>query len=207
MKNLTNTAELRMLDWINVVGAPARPTAPLTVALTTTVGTDAALGTEVVAGANAYARQPVTFGAAVGGAATNANLLEWVNMPGADVLGVEVWDSAGAPVRLWYGPIAGGEFTATNAGDLFTATAHGMANGTKVAFVAESDESLPAGLTANTVLYVVSSTPNTFQVSTVPGGAALALTSDGNGQYIKVKTTTPGDTLQLAVGALTTALD
>lgn len=202
--NLTNTAETLALDFLNpAIAIPTRPTSPLKVALVTAIGSESAAGTEVVPGGNAYVRQTATISAA----GANTALIEWVNMPGADLLGVEVWDSAGTPVRIWYGPLAGGSFTATATGNLFTATAHGMANGTKVAFKADPGQTLPAGITANTVYFVVGQTANTFQVAATSGGAAVTLTADGSGLFIKVKSLTAGDSFQLPIGALTTSLD
>ncbi|MEU9333145.1 hypothetical protein AB0D49_08265 [Streptomyces sp. NPDC048290] len=102
--NLTNTAENLMLDWINGVGTPTRPTTPLKVALVTVNGTDTTAGTEATGGS--YARQNLAVAAAVGGATSNSADLSFTGMPAATVVGVEVWDSAGGPVRLWYGPLS-----------------------------------------------------------------------------------------------------
>jgi hypothetical protein len=101
--NLTNTAENRCLDFINGLTATA-PTAPLKVALVTANGDDATAGTEVTGGG--YARQSLTVAAAVNGATSNSADLVWTNMPAVTVVGVEIWDSAGTPVRLWYGPLS-----------------------------------------------------------------------------------------------------
>lgn len=101
--NLSNTAENRALDWILGLTSTA-PTTPLKVALVTANGTDAAAGTEVAGGS--YARQTLTVGAASGGATSNSADLVFAGMPAATVVGVEIWDSAGSPVRLWYGPLA-----------------------------------------------------------------------------------------------------
>lgn len=101
--NLSNTAENLSLDWILGVGTPTRPTTPLTVALVTANGTDTAAGTEVTGGS--YARQDLAVAAAVGGATSNSADLVFTGMPAATVVGVEIWDSAGTPVRLWYGPL------------------------------------------------------------------------------------------------------
>ncbi|MFF7308159.1 hypothetical protein [Streptomyces sp. NPDC008137] len=101
--NLTGTAENLTLDWVLGVGTPTRPTTPLQVALVTANGSDTAAGTEVTGGS--YARQDLAVAAAVSGATSNSADLVWTGMPAATVVGVEVWDSAGTPVRLWYGPL------------------------------------------------------------------------------------------------------
>ena len=101
--NLTNTAENRALDWL-MGNATTAPTAPLQVALVTANGSDTAAGTEVAGGS--YARKNLTTAAAANGATSNSADLVWTGMPAATVVGVEVWDSAGTPVRLWYGALA-----------------------------------------------------------------------------------------------------
>lgn len=92
-----------MLDWITGVGTPTRPTTPLKVALVTANGSDSAAGTEVTGGS--YARKNLAVAAAVSGATSNSADLVWTGMPAATVVGVEIWDNAGAPVRLWYGAL------------------------------------------------------------------------------------------------------
>ncbi|MFE0353602.1 hypothetical protein ACFW2I_08920 [Streptomyces nigra] len=101
--NLSNTAENRALDWLMGTATTA-PTTPLKVALVTANGSDTAAGTEVAGGS--YARKNLTVAAAVNGATSNSADLVWTGMPAATVVGVEVWDNAGTPVRLWYGPLA-----------------------------------------------------------------------------------------------------
>lgn len=113
--NLTNTAENLALDWINGVGSPTRPTTPLKVALVTANGSDSAAGTEVSGGS--YVRQSVTFDSAASGATQNAGAVTFTNMPAVTVVGVEVWDNAGTPVRIWYGALTANK--TLNAGDTF----------------------------------------------------------------------------------------
>lgn len=112
--NLSNTAENRCLDFINGLTATA-PTTPLKVALVTANGDDATAGTEVAGGG--YARQSLTVAAAVSGATSNSADLVFTNMPACTVVGVEIWDSAGTPVRLWYGALTASR--TVNAGDDF----------------------------------------------------------------------------------------
>lgn len=116
--NMTNTAENRALDWILGLSSTA-PTTPLKVALVTANGSDTAAGTEVTGGS--YARQTITVAAAVNGATSNSADLVFTDMPAATVVGVEIWDSAGTPVRLWYGPLTASRTVA--AGDELRITA------------------------------------------------------------------------------------
>jgi hypothetical protein len=119
--NLTDALENAALDWINAVGTPARPTAPLRARLMTANGTDATAGTEVATGGGytAGAGVNVTFTAAAGGASSNNAAVEFKNMPRAEtIVGLEVWDSAVTPVRVWYGALMASK--TVNAGDTFT---------------------------------------------------------------------------------------
>lgn len=117
--NLSNTAENLALDWINGVGTPTRPTTPLKVALVTSPGSDSAAGTEVTGGS--YARQNLTVAAAASGATSNSADLVFAGMPAATVVGVEIYDNAGSPVRLWYGTLTASRTVA--AGDELRLTA------------------------------------------------------------------------------------
>jgi len=99
---LSNTAENRALDWL-MGNSTTAPTTPLKIALVTANGDDTTAGTEVTGGS--YARQTLTVGAASGGATSNSADLSFTGMPACTVVGVEVWDSAGTPVRLWYGAL------------------------------------------------------------------------------------------------------
>lgn len=114
--NLTDAAEVRVLNWLT--GNPATaPVLPLMVRLMTANGNDSAPGTEVVnGGGSAYAPQSVSYPAAVGTGTTNTTAdLVFSNMPDATVVGVEIWDSAGSPVRWWWGAAVAPK--TTNLGD------------------------------------------------------------------------------------------
>jgi len=97
--SLTNVTEGHTLNWLTGNSTTA-PTLPLKVRLMTTNGTDAAAGTEVVGGG--YVPQTATFGSAPsGGPASNSALIRFDNMPASTLVGFEVWDSAGTPIR-WH---------------------------------------------------------------------------------------------------------
>ncbi|MCM8548905.1 hypothetical protein [Streptomyces sp. STCH 565 A] len=104
--NLTDTAENAALNW-TLGNASTGPTGDIKVALVTVAGSDSAPGTEVTGGS--YARLTADFAAASGGATSNEADLVWEDMPAATVVGVELWDSAGSPVRWWYGPLTDSE--------------------------------------------------------------------------------------------------
>lgn len=104
MANLTDTGESRGLRFLLGQSGATAPVLPLQLALTTTVPTDSAAGTEVVGGS--YARQDITFATESGGASTNTGDIVFEDMPavgGSGVRGFEIWDSAGTPIRWWHG--------------------------------------------------------------------------------------------------------
>lgn len=67
-------------------------------------GDDTTAGSEVTGGS--YARQTLAVAAASAGATSNSADLVFSGMPATTVVGVEIWDSAATPVRLWYGPLS-----------------------------------------------------------------------------------------------------
>lgn len=101
--NLADGEENRLIDAALGTAAHVAPTAPIKVALVTALGSDAAAGTEVAGGS--YARQSVTFGAAAAGSASNSGAVTFLNMPTCTVVGVEIYDSAGSPRRIWHGSL------------------------------------------------------------------------------------------------------
>ncbi|MDX2838013.1 hypothetical protein PV377_03165 [Streptomyces ipomoeae] len=112
--NLTDTAESLLLNWLHGIGTPTRPTTPLKVALVTANGSDSAAGTEVTGGT--YARQNITLTSSTGGSGvSNDTDIVFTGMPACTVVGIEIWDSAGSPVRLWHGPLTANK--TLNAGD------------------------------------------------------------------------------------------
>lgn len=120
--NLTDTEENRLLDAVLGTASYTAPTSPLKLRLMTAAGSDSVAGTEVSGGS--YAGQTVAFGAASAGAASNSGTVTFTNMPTCTVVGIEIWDSAGSPRRLWYGPLSAsrsfvlGDSFAVSAGQL-----------------------------------------------------------------------------------------
>jgi hypothetical protein len=93
-------------------------TTPVKVALVTTTGTATAAGTEVTGGAGPYARQTITFAAASSGSIASNLALNYTGMPACTVTGVDEWDSAGTPIRRWFGALSASK--TVNAGDTFS---------------------------------------------------------------------------------------
>lgn len=93
--------------------------------------------------------------------------------------------------------------TFQDASDTVTRTAHGLANGTQVAFASITSTT---GVVVYTPYFVVNATSNTFQVSDTLGGSARALTTDGSGtmiypSYITAITTNTNITLSAPASA------
>lgn len=162
--NLTDAEENRLLDLSLADGD--------LLVLTTTLGGDAAAGVEVEGGS--YAAQPITWAPASGGVRASTNDQVFPDMPGVDILGWEVWDDA-ATVRRWWGVFNPVTASVTAATDTFAAIAHGLANDAKVVF---QPGYAPAGIAAGTTYFVRDSTPNSFKVAAVLGGAPVDITAD-----------------------------
>jgi hypothetical protein len=104
MSGLTATMDNKLVDHINGGTAFTQPTTPLKARLMTANGSASAAGTEVTGGS--YASQSVTMTAASSGASANNANVVFTLMPAVTVVGVEIWDSAVTPVRLWWGPLS-----------------------------------------------------------------------------------------------------
>ena len=108
-----------LLDATSGEAAYTAPTTPIKVALDTAVGSATAAGTEVAGGS--YARQTATFSAAASGSITTSAALTYTGMPACTVTAVDEWDSAGTPVRRWWGLLTASK--TVNAGDTFSIAA------------------------------------------------------------------------------------
>jgi hypothetical protein len=116
MANLVTVEANSLLGATCAQAAYVAPTAPIKVALVTATGTATAAGTEVSGGS--YARQTITFAAASGGSISSNVALTYTNMPACTVTGVDEYDSAGTPIRRWFGALSASK--TVNAGDTFS---------------------------------------------------------------------------------------
>lgn len=110
--NLPDIIENQLLDAL-VGTASYSVTTPIKLALMTANGTDSAAGTEVTGGS--YARQTIAWTAASSGSIANSATINFTGMPACTVVGIEVYDTAGTPKRLAYGPLTANKTVA--AGD------------------------------------------------------------------------------------------
>lgn len=80
------------------------PTTPMQVALMKTNGSASSAGTEVSGGS--YARQDVTVNSVGGdGSTANDSVIDFTDMPGTTVVGVEIYDSAASARRVMFGSL------------------------------------------------------------------------------------------------------
>lgn len=99
-------------------------TGPLRCRLMTANGSATAAGTELATSGgytSGTGAPTVTFAAASAGSAASSAAITVTNMPAATIVGIELWDSAGTPVRKWYGALSTSK--TTNAGDTFSIAA------------------------------------------------------------------------------------
>ena len=213
--SLADYAENKVLELL--VGKTAFSTPTAYVALFTAVPSDSGGGTECSGGS--YARKSTAgadWNAASGGQISNANALTFAT-PTAD------WAPAGTPavafalfdassagnMLLWdwlgdhdYKPI----MVDDAATDLIDCPAHGFAAGDRVIFTGEFGGTLPTGLSANTIYFVIASglVTDGFKVSTTAGGSAVDITAIGSGMVRKVVPSTieTGNTVQFGAGNL-----
>jgi len=159
-----------------------------------------------------YARQSVAgagWNASSGGLGDNVNAITFANLPADTVVGVGEWDasSSGNFIRGGWLSTVKKPFVCTDtASDLIRSPAHGLSAGDRVAFSAEFAGTLPAGVSAGTLYFVIASglTTDDFKVSTTSGGSAVDLTAAGSGIFYKVipQVVNAGGTLQFNPGNL-----
>lgn len=116
--NLSNAAEVLVLDWISGVGTPTRPTTPLKLALFTSMPNQetGAGGTEVSGGS--YARTNVTMTAASAGASSNSAdvVFPTASASWGTIVGGAIYNNDGT-LMIWSGPL--GVNKTIDSGDTF----------------------------------------------------------------------------------------
>lgn len=120
MSNLDQTFSNSLLD-ASVGGSFTPPTTPVTCRLMTANGTNTSNGTELATSGgytSGTGAPTVTFAAASGGSKASNAAVTVTNMPATTIVGLEIWDAAGTPKRLWWGPLTASK--TTNSGDTFT---------------------------------------------------------------------------------------
>jgi len=114
MASLTQTEANNILNGALLTGTSfTPPTSPLKLALVTANGSATSAGTESTGGS--YARQTLAMAAASAGQSANSSAINFTNMPASTVVGAEIWDSAGSPIRKWWNALTASK--TLNAGD------------------------------------------------------------------------------------------
>lgn len=110
MGALTTTLDNKLLDHA-LLTTSYTPSTPLKLRLMTANGSASAAGTEVTGGS--YTPQTIAFSAASSGSASNSAEITFSAMPGVTVVGLEIWDSAGTPIRQWWGALTSSKTVAS----------------------------------------------------------------------------------------------
>jgi hypothetical protein len=153
-------------------------------------GTNANAG-EATGGSPAYARLANTLGAASAGLKSNTGTFTF-DVPAGTYGFFTLWNAVTGNTNnyLGYIPFGGasalkgfGSVDATLTNDTLFSRAHGMADGDRVMLFNVFAETLPTGLSEGTIYFVVSSTTDSFKVSTTSGGSAVDITALGGGEF------------------------
>lgn len=119
MSNLVQAEAHAILEASSGKTTYTNPTTPIKIRLTTTSPTATAAGTEVTnSGGSTYSSQTITFASAASNAIASNVALTYNNMPAATIVGVDEYDSAGTPIRRWFGNLTSSK--TTNLGDTLT---------------------------------------------------------------------------------------
>lgn len=175
----------------------------------THVGAYTDLGTTEVAGGS-YARQAVTWTSAASGVRDNNAQLS-IPIPAGTTVQVgsihsavsagnlEAFFQIGSTLR----GVASVDATAT---DLLQSNGHGLSTDNRVFFSTIAGESLPTGLSATTLYFVLASglTTDAFKVATTSGGTAVDITALGEVAWFRTvpETFSSAGNLIIATGAL-----
>jgi len=167
---------------------------------------------ELTGGSPAYARQSVTWSAASAGSKADASVAGAFNVPAGDTVAfVGLWSASTSGTFAGMGPNDAGTqyaFTATSASPgVFTAPGSSYSNGNTVVLFPGAGGTLPTGVTAGTIYYVVSASGATFELSATSGGSAINTSSTGSGivQSLTLETFGAQGTYTLSSETLTLA--
>jgi hypothetical protein len=151
--------------------------------------TDSGAGSNEVAGGS-YARQPISYSSASGGSKSKAAGTVSIPIPaGTTVYFLGGFSASTSGTMLKWAPINGGSVKGVGTAattDVLLSNGHGLVDTDRVFLTTVNGESLPAGLSAGVLYYVVSGTTDTFKVSLTNGGSAVDVTGTGEFAFQKV---------------------
>lgn len=161
-------------------------------------GTYASLHTAYSAsGANelsggSYARIAVTWSSASSGTLNMSGTPYTFNVPSSTTVAfVGYWDASSSGNFSGMTPLGGASayaFTAPSSTSTFLAPGSSYSANQTVVVFANGGATLPGGLTAGTIYYVISPSGDTFQLSTTSGGSAVSISADGAGVITAIST-------------------
>jgi len=211
MPGLTDAGENAVLDEIYNAGAGTFPAADPFISLHSADPGDT--GANELTGGG-YARQQVAFGAAAAGTLSNTGAITW-SVPAGNVVAWSANDASTAGTFYqsgWFQPSSGKVVdlavvrTADATANDIQSQTHGLAADDRVVFEVIEGLTVPAGLTAGTIYFVIATglTTDAFRVATTSGGAAIDITGNGSAIWRKVLVTnfSGAGSFQVAAGDL-----
>lgn len=205
---LTDTMAGLLIDWGFNIGVPTRPSA-FFAALHS--GPPGSAGASAELTGNGYARTVFTPERSVR-IMRNTAAIDFPAATGsawAEALFASVWSASSAGTCYLTGPLSSESpkvFTLDDAtADTVEIPAHGWADTDRVYLTQIAGFAIPGGLTKDTVYYVRDATTDDFKLAATSGGAAIAITSIGQGVLQKItnaRTAQVGDVIRFAATAL-----
>lgn len=207
----TNYTKNKVGDHIYRAVASTAPASVHLAAFSVKPALDGTGGTELTGGtAPGYTRVAATFSAFSAGNSENSAQIDLpANSGGSSWPEIVAWGifdaSTGGNLLntdFFITPNTRTPFTAVASTDIFTAYTQTFTNGDKV--VLKATAGLPTGVSADTIYFIVGVSGQTFQLSLTSGGAAINITTDGDGEIMKVVThvVAPAGNLKINAGDL-----
>jgi hypothetical protein len=211
MPGLTDFGENAVLDEIFNAASGTFPAADPFIALHSADPGDTGASNELTGGG--YARQSTAFGFAAAGTLSNTGAITW-SVPAGNVVAWSVWDAVTTGNCFqtgWFNtatPAVG--LAVVRSGDLagndLQSSVHGLATDDRVVFEVIEQLTIPAGITAGTIYFVLAGglTTDAFNISATSGGAEIDITAAGSALWRRVLVTNFGGagSFQVAAGDL-----
>lgn len=205
---LSDNAVTILLQWLGAVGSPTRPSAFYAGLHSGYAGQN---GASLELSGNGYARTVLTPQVS-GRTLSNTGAINFpaaTGSPWSEALFASLWDASSAGNCIFTSPLASGIARVGVSDDITTdkimMDAHGFSNTDRVFVQQIGSNAFPAGLTKNTIYFVVSATTNDFKLSATSGGSAIDITAIGSLTVQKItnaRTAGVGDVVQFAAGVL-----
>jgi len=158
-----------------------------------------------------YARVAITWGSASSNAISLSGTPYTLNVPASTTVAfVGFWTASSGGTFQGMTPLGGATgygFSAPSSTGVLLAPGTSYSNGNTVCVFAPAGTTLPTGLTAGTIYFVVSASSDTFKLSATLGGSAISLSADGSGlvQAITTEAFSGAGTYQVTAATLNLA--